>query len=101
MVAQKQADRLWTEWRSFDDDFAADERVGDAPLDVADDAALQHDRMLDLAAGQVAIGTDRREWADIRVTHRCARSDDGGAAHRAGGNRSARFDDNGPNERRF
>src|SRR5215204_6906346 len=57
--------------------------------------------MLDFAAGQVAIGTDRREWADVRVSHRCARSDDGGAAHRAGGNRSPRFDDDWPDERRF
>ena len=30
---------------------------------------LQHDRVLDLAAGQLAIGTDRRERADVGVAH--------------------------------
>ena len=56
MVAQHQADRLRAQWRSLDDDFAADQRVGDAPLDVADDAALQHDRVLDLAGDSSQSG---------------------------------------------
>src|SRR5688572_13117645 len=96
MVAQQQANRLWAQWGSFHDDFATNERVGDTPLDVADDAALQHNRVLDLAAEQLAIGTNRRERPDVRVAHRCARSDHCGAAYGAGRDGRAHFDNDWP-----
>src|SRR5215208_7041437 len=101
MVAKEQANRLWAQRGSFDDDFAADERVGDAALDVADDATLEHDRVLDFAAGQLTIGTDCRERPDVRITNRRARSNHRGTAYSAGADGRARFEDDRPDECRF
>src|SRR5215208_5472636 len=101
MVAKQQANRLRAQRGSFDDDFAANQRVGDAPLDIADDAALQHNRVLDLAARKLAIWTDRRKWADVCITHRSARSNHSGPAYGAGRNRGPHFNDDWPDQRRI
>src|ERR671912_622616 len=72
-------------------DVAADQAVGE-PGDVDDAAAGQHDRMLELAVDDLAIGGDRAERAHVAVRHLGALADDGRAEDAAVRHHGARLD---------
>src|SRR6202162_6273487 len=79
-----------------DADVGADERVRDPHRDPLQTRALQHDRVLDLAALDETVRPDRRIGSDERVPDLGARPDDGWSPDRGVKESGPRLDDDLP-----
>src|SRR6266545_6855427 len=80
----------------MDTDVGADQRIRDADGDPLQARALQHDRVLDLAALDETVRPDRRVGTDEGVPDFGARPDDGRSPDRGVEKPGPRLDDDLP-----
>src|ERR1700730_9839826 len=80
MIPEHEPQRLGQLLGPPDDDLFSDQAVFDFDAGVADLAAVEHDRMLDLAALDFDVASDRGVRSHVRVDDSRSCADDGGAS---------------------
>src|SRR3984893_15071315 len=80
MIPEHEPQRLGQLLGPPDDDLFSDQAVFDLDPGIADLAAVEHDRMLDLAALDIDVASDRGVRSHVRVDDSRSCTDDGGAS---------------------
>src|SRR5690349_18210546 len=93
IVSQHEAIRRRFDRQPVNPDVAPDQAVLDAIGQVADDAALEHDAVLDLRFANLGILHDRRERPDVGMYDPGVRANDDRASDDGAFDDGARFDD--------
>src|SRR6266542_6985784 len=96
VVADQESVDTGTLQARMNTDVGADKGIRDADGDSLQARALQHDRVLDLAALDETVRPDRRVRTDEGVPDLGARPDDGGAAHGRADESGSRLEDDLP-----